>query len=193
MGFFFSIWEVFSHFCFEYFFCSFFPLLSSIMNMFLCLMMFHISLRLCLFISIISLFSSNCTISILLCPTFLILFSANPNLLLSHLVNFSYLLLSFSILKSPLFLFYIFCPFIDIIYFMKHCHHPSPDSLSMISFSSLNIPIIPALKSFSDKSNIWALSKVVSIACLYLCIGHTLFLLTCIIFLLKGGHLDDIL
>lgn len=87
-----------------------------------------------------------------------------------------------TVLSTPEFQFdsfYNSCIFIGILYLMKSYFIPSFTSLSMISFSSLNICITAALKSVLVKSDIWALSQAVSIICLFpfsiICLFHCFF------------------
>lgn len=144
------------------------------MHMLVHLTVSHFSRKLCSFFFILfSLCPSNCIFSIKLSTSFLILSSASSNLLVcptSGFLNFSSC--TFQLQNFHLDLFYVYL-FIDIIYLMRCYHHTFLNPLCIVSFDSLSMFIMAAVKSLPAKSDILILSRQLYSLLFSLCIGHT--------------------
>lgn len=129
--------------------------------------MFHIFLRFCPFFSLFSFLQITKPLLIYLKHSCLS-FYYHKSLVKLDSGFFFFFFFSFwlSYFSTPKFL--IMSLFIDIPKFMKHCHCTLLYFLEIISFSSLEIFRISALKSMSVQLTIWS-SLYVSTACLPVC------------------------
>ena len=145
------IWEVFIHYFWAYFSCSFSSPGALIMCMLVHLRVGYIlsgSVPVILF----SLCSSGGIISITLAASLLIICSASSNLMFNPSSEFSFQLLHFSTPQFPFdsfnnFLLLIFPIWWDVIML----------PLSVVFFCSLNTFTVATLKSWSVTSDIWSL------------------------------------
>lgn len=122
---FYQIWDIFRHCFFKNVFYPFSPLIwwLTLMYMWVSLIVSHIFLRLCsLFFILYSVCFSNWIISEDLSSSSMFLLQAQVYCW-TLLVNFWFQLSQFSTPNFHLVILNNICTFIDILYFIRHCHH----------------------------------------------------------------------